>query len=100
VERLANISMAIRDVEAHGRHMFDYDATAELFFGHPSMRTRNKVGYRRFARAASAVLFAVEQLSPAVLHGTFLEVNDDRFNAAEIRSLYDHVDFPLARKTI
>lgn len=51
--------------------MFDYDANAELFFGHPGARTRNKVGYRRFARAASAVLFAVEQLSPAILHGTF-----------------------------
>jgi hypothetical protein len=80
--------------------MFDYNANAELFFGHPGVRTRNKVGYRRFARAASAVLFAVEQLSPTILHGTFLEVNDDRFNATEIRSLYDHVDFPLARKAI
>jgi hypothetical protein len=79
--------------------MFDYDAAAELFFGHPGMRARGKVGYRRFANASSAVLFAVEQLAPTVLNGTFLEVNDDRFNAAEIRSLYEHIDFPLARKT-
>jgi hypothetical protein len=79
--------------------MFDYDAAAELFFGHPGVRARSKVGYRRFAHASGAVLFAVEQLAPALLNGAFLEVNDDRFNAAEIRSLYEHADFPLARRT-
>jgi hypothetical protein len=78
--------------------MFDYEAAAELFFGHPGVKTRSKVGYRRFAQASSAVLFAVEQLTPAVLNGTFLEVNDDRFNATEIRSLYEHADFPLTRR--
>jgi hypothetical protein len=78
--------------------MFDYDAAAELFFGHPGVRARSKVGYRRFAHASNAVLFAVEQLAPALLNGAFLEVNDDRFNAAEIRSLYEHADFPLARR--
>jgi hypothetical protein len=90
--------MAIGRRQAHGRKMFDYDAAAELFFGHPGMRARSKVGYRRFTRASNAVLFAVEQLAPAVLNGTFLEVNENRFNAAEIRSLYEREDFPLARK--
>jgi hypothetical protein len=79
--------------------MFDYEASAELFFGHPGMRSRSKVGYRRFPHASTAVQFAVEQLAPAMLNGTFLEVNENRFNAAEIRSLYEHQDFPLARKT-
>lgn len=78
--------------------MFDYDAKAELFFGHPGMRMRSKVGYRRFSHASTAVQFAVESLAPAIFNGTFLEVNEDRFNAAEIRSLYEHADFPLARK--
>jgi hypothetical protein len=94
----SKLAVAIRPQQAHGRQMFDYEAAAELFFGHPGMRARSKVGYRRFASASSAVLFAVEQLSPTVFNGTFLEVNDDRFNAAEIRSLYEHIDFPLVRK--
>jgi hypothetical protein len=93
------IDVAIARQQAHGRAMFDYEASAELFFGHPGVRSRSKVGYRRFPHASTAVLFAVEQLAPAMLNGTFLEVNENRFNAAEIRSLYEHEDFPLVRKT-
>jgi hypothetical protein len=78
--------------------MFDYDAAAELYFGHPNARTRRKVGYRRFPRAATAIQFAAEQLAPAARDSAFLEVNDARFNAAEIRELYEHTDFPLARR--
>jgi hypothetical protein len=78
--------------------MFDYDAAAELYFGHPGARARRKVGYRRFPQAAAAIQFAAEQLAPAALDTAFMEVNDDRFNAAEIRQLYEHADFPLARR--
>jgi len=78
--------------------MFDYDAAAELYFGHAGTRARRKVGYRRFPRAAAAIQFAAEQLPPAALDSAFMEVNDDRFNAAEIRELYEHTDFPLARR--
>lgn len=88
-------AVAIHDPEGP---TFDYDAAAELFFGNRSLRVGSKVGYRRFSRASAAVLFAVETLSPDALTGTFLEVNEERFNGAEIRSLYEHADFPLARK--
>lgn len=78
--------------------MFNYEAAAELFYGQPGMRTRSRVGYRRFSTASTAVQFAVEKLSADVLKGTCLEVNEERFSAADIRSLYEHADFPLARK--
>ena len=78
--------------------MFDYDAAAGLYFRRPGVHARKATGYRRFASAAAAVLFAVEQLAPAQLDFALLEVDEDRFNAADIRLLYESADFPLARK--
>jgi len=78
--------------------MFDYDASAELYFGHAGGRARRRIGYRRFASASAAVQFAVEQLAPAAFNGAFLEVNDARFNAGEILLLYEDSAFPLSRK--
>jgi hypothetical protein len=81
------------------RRMFDYDASAGLYFGRPGVHARKATGYRRFASAAAAVLFAIEQLAPAQLDFALLEVDEDRFSAADIRLLYESADFPLARKT-
>jgi hypothetical protein len=78
--------------------MFDFNASAGLYFGRPGVHARKMTGYRRFASASAAVLFAVEQLAPAQLDHALLEVEEDRFNAAEIRLLYESADFPLARK--
>jgi hypothetical protein len=78
--------------------MFDYDAGAELYFGGSGVGARRKVGYRRFARAAAAIQFAVETLSPAAFQRAFLEVDEERFGAADILLLYGHIDFPLRRR--
>jgi hypothetical protein len=78
--------------------MFDYDAAADLYFGRQGVHTRKTTGYRRFARASAAVQFAVEQLTSNQLDHALLEVEEDRFNAAAIRLLYESADFPLARK--
>jgi hypothetical protein len=78
--------------------MFNYDAAAGLYFGRPGVQARKATGYRRFASAAAAVLFAVEQLGPAQLDFALLEIDEDRFSAADIRLLYESADFPLARK--
>jgi hypothetical protein len=72
---------------------FDYEASAELFAarGHPGIR------YQRFTQAAEAIRYAIEKLPPKVLAGSSLEVNDQRYNAAQIRALYVSDRYPLSR---
>lgn len=77
--------------------MFDYSADAELFPGRSGYKSRGKLSYRRFSRAADAIAFAIEKLPPGLLQGTFLEVNEERFDASQIRSLYNDAGFPLQR---
>ena len=79
--------------------MFDYSADAELFSGRRGRRQlRSEMKYRRFPAAAEAVRFAIEALPPDMLGGAYLEVNEERFDAAQIRVLYDSSDFPLPRE--
>jgi hypothetical protein len=86
----------------HGREQardlsrFDYNAPAELF---PS-RTKpgkGRVKYRRFETAAEALQFAIEQMPPPILLGAFLEVEEQRFGADDMRSLYSSTAYPLRR---
>jgi len=77
--------------------MFDYNADAELFPRRSRQRPK-QIAYRRFASAADAIRFAMEILPPTLLPGTFLEVNDERLGAGQIRQLYEDEGFPLPRK--
>ena len=71
---------------------FDYDGEAEPF---PSRGMRGRpVGYRRFARAADAIRFAIEELPAQALAGAWLEVSEERYDAAGISSLYERADYP------
>ena len=54
--------------------------------------------YRRFALAAEAIRFAIEELGQEHLAGVYLEVDEERFDSTEIRRLYDSTDYPLARQ--
>ena len=77
---------------------FDYSAEAELF---PLIRrkfTKGPVGYKQFTSAAEAIRFAVEELPPDLLRGAYLEVDDERFDANEIRQLYESDTYPLGRR--
>jgi hypothetical protein len=75
---------------------FDYSTDAELF---PSRdRRRRPVGYRRFARAADAIRFAIEELPPGRLLGTYLEVDEERYDSNAIHRLYESVDYPIVRR--
>ncbi len=76
---------------------FDYGAQADLFPGRGRQFRGRICRYRRYVRAADAIRFAIEELPPELLGGTYLEVDESRFDGREIRCLYDSVEYPLAR---
>ena len=86
---------------------FDYNIVAELFptkkdvelFPAKSRRvSRQPVGYGRFARAAHAIRFAIEELPTDLLSDTYLKVDETTFDRDGIRRLYDSEDYPLVRR--
>ena len=72
---------------------FDYSAPAELFLAKPAKGSREK--YRRFATAAEAIRYAVEDLPALRSLGAWLQVGDERFSSDEIQRLYDDGAYPL-----
>jgi molybdate transport system regulatory protein len=68
---------------------FDYSSPAELYL---SRRKRRHTDYRRFATAAEAILYAVEELRTRRSRSTWMQVGDELFNKSEIYRLY----FPLS----
>ena len=86
---------------------FDYITVAELFptrseaelFPARSRRLRREpVGYGRFARAADAIRFAIEELPPELLPDACLEVDEEIFDRDGIRRLYESNQYPLPRR--
>ena len=74
---------------------FDYDAPTELFLAKRTKSSREN--YRRFATAAEAIRYAVEDLRTARAFGVWLQVGDERFNSNEIQRLYEASDYPLRK---
>ena len=79
---------------------FDYGAAAELFPSRQRSRMMGAVTYMRFAAAAEAVRYAIEVLPAKLFLGTFLEVNEERFDSNGIRQLYDSAEYPLRRRPV
>jgi hypothetical protein len=75
---------------------FDYTRPAELF---PSRRyAKSLARYRRFASAAEAVQYVIEEQPTAWLVGTMLDIDGERYEGKAIQALYDAAEFPLERK--
>ena len=77
---------------------FDYNAAAELFPPRLRKSSHRRFGYRRFAAAADAIRFAVEELPHELLIGAILEVDGKRYDGEQIRRLYDSGDFCLLQR--
>jgi hypothetical protein len=71
---------------------FDYSSPAELYLSRPRGRHTD---YRRFATAAEAIHYAVEELRTRRSFRAWMQVGDERFNKEEINQLYDDNDYPL-----
>ena len=78
---------------------FDYAASAELFMAKRRHGARQALSYRRFATAAEAIRFAVEEFPAMRALGAWMLVGDERYDSEEIRRLYESDDYPLGRRT-
>jgi hypothetical protein len=96
--RVCNSHEAI-DIPVESKTMtFDYDAPAELFMAKRKGGSRQPLGYRRFATAAEAIRFAVEDFPAVRTLGAWLQVGDERFDGDAIQRLYDSGNYPLQRR--
>ncbi len=68
---------------------FDYAAPAEVYACRSRGSSARPVTYHRFAHGAETIRFAVEELPADVLYGTVIEANEQRFDSAAIRTLYE-----------
>jgi len=77
--------------------LFDCGSTVEVLSGKGRNFRRQPLGYRRFARAADAIRFAIEEMAPQLLRSACLQVDEERFDSRAIRRLYESTDYPLDR---
>ena len=86
--------------------VFDYNTEAELFptgsaaelVPNRTRRGRQPIGYGRFARAADAIRFAIEELPPNLLLRAHLKVDEEQFDGDGMRRLYENAEYPLVRR--
>jgi molybdate transport system regulatory protein len=72
---------------------FDYSSPAELYL---SRRRRRRTDYRRFATAAEAIRYAVEELRTRRSRNAWMQVGDELFYKSDINRLY----YPLSESSL
>jgi hypothetical protein len=77
---------------------FDYAAPAELFMPKRKPGSRQPLSYRRFATAAEAIRFAVEEFPAIRTLGAWMRVGEERFNGDDIWRLYESTSYPRRRR--
>jgi hypothetical protein len=77
---------------------FDYAASAELFMPKRQPGARRPLSYRRFATAAEAIRFAVEEFPSIRALGAWMKVGEERFNGDDIQRLYESTGYPRRRR--
>ena len=77
---------------------FDYGLPAELFMAKLKGGARSRLISRRFATAAEAIRFAVEDFPAIRALGAWMQVGNQRFEGEEIHRLYQSHEFPLRRR--
>jgi len=78
--------------------MFDYAAPAELFMPKGKPGPRRPPSYWRFATAAEAIRFAIEEFPAVRALGAWMKVGDERFSGDAIRRLYESTSYPRRRR--
>ena len=77
---------------------FDYGLPAELFMARRKSEPRSRRISRRFATAAEAIRFAVEEFPAIRALGAWMQVGKERFDGEDIHRLYESHQFPLRRR--
>ena len=82
----------------HSRTKERKGASGELFIPKRKGGARQPLDYRRFASAAEAIRFAVEDFPAIRTLGPWMRVGDERFDSDDIHQLYESGDYPLRRR--
>ncbi len=72
----------------------NYILEACFYYAKSANPKRKALVFRRFASAAAAIQFAVEELTPKLLGGCTLEVNDAHYFGREIECSMTTTPFP------
>ena len=76
---------------------FDYRIPAEVYASRGRGAAKRPMTFYRFGSAAEAIQFVMEKLPVEMLHGTVMEIGEERFIGADIKRLYGSLDYPLER---
>jgi hypothetical protein len=79
---------------------FPFESPAEIYATGGTTARKRPMSYRRFSTSAEAIRFVIEGLPQIVQRGTVMEVDDERYELADIRNLYDSAAYPLTREII